>query len=99
MVYGEAIEAMRIGKCVAREGWNGKGMFVCKQIPSAINSGIIPKMQSLPDSAKSIILSRDEDPTLYYEDQMIIVKPNGEINSWVASSSDTFATDWKVVEP
>jgi hypothetical protein len=96
MVYGEAIEAMRIGKCITRKSWNG-GM-VCKQISAAISSEIIPKMQSLSDTTKSILLNRGIAP-LYYEDQMIIIKPNGEINSWIANGSDTFATDWKVVEP
>ena len=28
MTFGEAIEAMKSGKKVARKGWNGKGMFL-----------------------------------------------------------------------
>lgn len=28
MSFGEAIEALKSGKRVAREGWNGKGMFL-----------------------------------------------------------------------
>jgi len=28
MSFGDAIEAMRSGKRVARSGWNGKGMFL-----------------------------------------------------------------------
>ena len=105
MKYGEAIEALREGKCVAREGWNGKGMFVCKQVPSEIKSNIVPVMQLLPGSAKELFQKTfdDEDAqidAIYYANQMIIVSiaNSNLINSWVASSSDTFAEDWYIVE-
>ena len=29
MDFGDAIRALKAGKRVAREGWNGKGMWVC----------------------------------------------------------------------
>ena len=28
MTFGQAIEALKNGKSVARKGWNGKGMFL-----------------------------------------------------------------------
>lgn len=28
MKFGEALEAVKEGKLIARSGWNGKGMFV-----------------------------------------------------------------------
>ena len=72
-------------------------MFVCKQVPSVIDNSIILKMQSLPEQAKRIITSRNENP-LQYQNQMIIVKRDGTIDSWVASSSDTFAEDWFILD-
>ena len=33
MTFGEAIEAIKEGKKVAREGWNGKGIFIELQRP------------------------------------------------------------------
>lgn len=93
--FGEVIEAMREGKCVSREGWNGKGMFVCKQVPAEIYCNIIPKMSSLPQEAKDLLYNRDK--SIFYVNQMIIVKPDNTIDSWVASSSDTFATDWCIL--
>lgn len=33
MNFGQAIEALKQGKRVAREGWNGKGIFIELQIP------------------------------------------------------------------
>lgn len=33
MNFGQAIEALKGGKKVARQGWNGKGMYVLLQVP------------------------------------------------------------------
>lgn len=96
MDFGKAIIALRQGKAIQREGWNGKGLFVVKQIPASINADIIPKMQSLPQSAKDILMSR-ENPHIDYTNQMLIVNPDGRADSWVPSSSDVFAEDWRVI--
>ena len=94
--FGQAIEALKNGKMVARKGWNKSGMFVFKQIPSEVGLEIIPKMQSVPCSVKKHML--DSETTLKYTNQMVLVQPEGRIDSWVASSSDTFAEDWYIVE-
>ncbi|MFS0817093.1 DUF2829 domain-containing protein [Lysinibacillus sp. 1P01SD] len=33
MNFGQAIEALKDGKKVARKGWNGKGIFIELQVP------------------------------------------------------------------
>lgn len=33
MNFGEALEALKAGKKVARKGWNGKGIFIELQVP------------------------------------------------------------------
>lgn len=33
--FGRALEELRSGRKVAREGWNGKGMHVMLQVPDA----------------------------------------------------------------
>ena len=97
MSFGKAIEVMKSGKAIRRTGWNGKGLFVVKQVPSHITADIIPNMQSLPQSAKDILMSR-ENPHIDYTNQMLIINPDGRADSWVPSSSDIFAEDWEVVE-
>ena len=94
--FGSAISALSNGLAVRRSGWNGKGLFVVKQIPAHITSDIIPKMQSLPQSAKDILMKR-ENPHIDYTNQMLIVNPDGRADSWVPSLSDVFADDWVVV--
>ena len=96
MSFGIAIEALKFGLAIRRSGWNDKGMFVIKQVPAHIESDIIPKMQSLPQSAKNILMNR-ENPHIDYTNQMLIINPDGRADSWVPSSSDVFAEDWEVV--
>ena len=100
MNFGKAIEALKAGSAIRRSGWNGKGLFVVKQIPTHITVDSIPNipnMQSLPQSAKNILMNR-ENPHIDYTNQMLIINPDGRADSWVPSSSDVFAEDWEVVD-
>ena len=94
--FGSAIALLNNGFALRRSGWNGKGLFVIKQVPAHISSDVIPNMQSLPQSAKDILMSR-EDPHIDYTNQMLIINPDGRADSWVPSVSDVFAEDWEVV--
>ena len=94
MNFGLAIEALKQGRLVYRDGWNGKGMFVMKQIPSEIPLEVIPRMQSVQADAKDILLLRNT--TLKYCNQMLIIKQDGTADSWVPSPSDVFAEDWNI---
>ncbi len=96
MNFGQAIEALKEGKLISRSGWNGKGMYVLKQIPATIGLDIIPKMQSLPQAAKDNLIKRGQE--ISYTNQMLIVNADGRADSWVPSSSDCFAEDWEVLE-
>ena len=94
--FGGAIDLLKAGLAVRRKGWNGKGLFIVKQVPAHITGDIIPNMQSLPQSAKNILMSR-ENPHIDYTNQMLIINPDGRADSWVPSVSDVFAEDWEVV--
>ena len=72
-------------------------MFVIKQIPAHIESDVIPKMQSLPQSAKDLILKGKG--FIDYTSQCLIYNENtGRADSWVPSISDVFADDWEIVD-
>jgi hypothetical protein len=92
--FGTAIKYLKEGKCLCREGWNGKNMFICKQIPCTLEGLVIDKIQSLPTSAKEILKNREGVPTISYTNQCLIVNKNGRADSWVCSISDMFAEDW-----
>lgn len=94
--FGTAIKFLKAGGAIRRAGWNGKGMFVIKQVPAHITSETIPNMQSLPQTAKDILMKRKK-PCLKYTNQMLIINQDGRADSWVPSSSDVFAEDWELV--
>lgn len=95
--YSLANDLLCQGYCLARRGWNGKNMFVCKQIEATIPGEKIADLQSLPMTAK-VLLKANNVKSLTYKNQMLIIKPNGVASSWVPSSEDLAADDWMIVE-
>ncbi len=93
--FSSALWALKHGKPICRDGWNGKRMFVVRQVPAHITGDIIPNMQSLPQSAKDILMAR-ENPHIDYTCQMLIINGDGRADSWVPSSADVLAEDWKI---
>ena len=93
--FSSALWALKHGEPICREGWNGKGMFVVRQVPAHITGDVIPKMQSLPQSAKDILMSR-ENPHIDYTCQMLIIRQDGRADSWVPSAADVLADDWMI---
>ncbi len=83
--FGDAIDVLKQGGVIRRKGWNGKGLMVFKQVPAHI-SDVIPKMQSLPQSAKDLILKGKG--FIDYTSQCLIYNENtGRADSWVPSIS------------
>lgn len=93
---GAAIEAAEQGKRIAREGWNGKGLFVFRQVPSEIPPETVPRMTSLPEPVRAEFIRRGLP--LRYSNQFAIVMPDNTINGWTPSPSDTLAKDWCVLD-
>ena len=99
--FGEALEAVKLGKMITRTGWNGKDLFVFKQVPASIPKDVVPKMQSLPESVKNEFQKRFDSGNLdfiYYTDQLALVGPNNFISSWAPSVSDSLAEDWCILQ-
>lgn len=92
MNFGEAIEAMKAGKRVARAGWNGKGMW-CIYNPGS--KGETHKMSGLYKK-----YGIDKCEILPHFD-MYTVNSSGRramLPGWLASQSDMNATDWEIVD-
>jgi len=103
MNFGIAIEALKAGKRVSRQGWNGKVMFVFMQVPSTIHKDIVPKMQSLPESVKKEFVRRFNDTSeqidaIYYNNQLAIVGLSNLISGWNPSTSDVLSEDWTILD-
>lgn len=107
LTFGQALEALHNGQRVARGGWNGKELFVFRQVPADIGMDVVPKMQSLPDSVKAEFQARyancqtSDDPrnSIHYRNQLAMVHPDNTITGWAPSASDALAVDWIEFDP
>lgn len=95
--FGTVISALKAGFIACRKGWNGKGLFVFKQVRATITGEeTIKKMTSLNSLSKQLIT--ETNGNISYCNQCLIYNANtGEANSWVPSVSDIFADDWCII--
>lgn len=86
MNFGQAIEAMKEGKLVAREGWNGKGMFVFLVSGSTFKVNRAPLLGIFPEGTE-----------INYRSHIDMRDAEGKIVPWLASQTDTLAEDWEII--
>lgn len=108
LTFGQAIEAAKEGKLIARKGWNGKNMFVFMRPSDELTpSFIVDKVKSLPQSLKDRINREYGDETHYVSGEEIKIKftaylcmkaADGTIvNGWLASQTDMLSEDWEIL--
>lgn len=84
MSFGLAIEAAKMGKKIARAGWNGKNQYV--ELASCI---------SYKNSAGEIV---NVEHDAIGNKALAFVGTSGVQMGWLASQADMLADDWKIVE-
>lgn len=97
LTFGQAIEALKAGKKVARQGWNGKGMYLY------LVSGHGVDAEFLRDEASRILPSDIEagnhTGSFFFNPHIDMRTANGSICvGWLASQSDMLLEDWCIVE-
>jgi hypothetical protein len=89
--FGLALEALKIGKKVARTGWNGKGMYLWLLPAANVKREWVKDPMLL-----SVFGDRDE---LHCLGSIRMLTATGEVlTGWLASQSDMLADDWQIVE-
>lgn len=92
MPFGQAINEMKKGNLVRRLSWN-ESLYVVKQVPSHINSTVIPRMQSLPMKAKEALMENSQQ--IDYRHQCLLLNIKTSVaDSWTPTMDDIFAEDW-----
>lgn len=86
MDFGEALAALKTGKRVAREGWNGKGMFVFLVTGSTFKVNRPPLLGIYPEGTE-----------IDYHAHINMKTADGQVVPWLASQADVLAEDWRVV--
>ena len=94
MDFGDAIRALKDGKRVAREGWNGKGMWLALSCPGGPRKVRDDKFWSPHNS--QFARDRGGEATVL---PSITMKTADDciLMGWLASQTDMLAEDWRVV--
>jgi len=90
LTFGIALELLKKGVKVAREGWNGKGMFVVYQ--KGYPDGI-PCNKQTADA-----WGMNEGDLFICNPYLQIKNVNGSHSMWVPSINDCLAEDWVIVD-
>ncbi len=92
MNFGDALEAMRAGKRVARAGWNGKGMWV------ALTPGSeFPASQARSGAALALAQSEPVETIRVLPHIDMRAADGSLVIGWLASQTDMLARDWEIV--
>ena len=89
--FGHAVELLKAGHRVAREGWNGKGMFLSlikgRDADYHVNSRIFGTGVDGNSEKQMPIL-----------DAIYMKTADNKLVPWLASQTDVLADDWVIVE-
>lgn len=99
--FGTAVEAAKQGKLIAREGWNGKGMFVFQRPEDELPVDfIIEKVKSLPAAFKNFYSANTHNgnPVKFTAYLCMKAADGTVVNGWLASQTDILAEDWVILE-
>lgn len=94
MTFGEAIECMQEGGLVARQGWNGKDMYLAIQKGSVIDSSLAR------GGIANALKEYEKVETITILPHIDMRAANGSIVvGWLASQTDMQALDWMEIIP
>lgn len=86
MTFGQALEQLKLGARITREGWNGNGMFIFLVNGSTFQVNRPP-----------LLGIYEEGTEINYRSHIDMKTADGSIVPWVASQTDILADDWRVV--
>lgn len=87
MNFSSALIAIKAGHRVAREGWNGKGMFVFLVPGSTFKVNRPPLLGIYPEGTE-----------INYHAHIDMKTADGMVVPWLASQTDILAEDWELVD-
>lgn len=84
--FDYALQCLKAGQRVARQGWNGKGMFIFLVQGSTFQVNRAPLNQFYPEGTE-----------IKYHAHVDMKTATGEIVPWLCSQTDMLAEDWVIV--
>ena len=87
MTFSEALDALKEGERVQREGWNGKGMFLF----------LVPG-STFKVNREPLLSIMGEGTEVQYHPHIDMKTAQGYVVPWLASQADLLSSDWRIVE-
>lgn len=94
MTFGQALEAVKQGKKIARSGWNGKNMWVAMKKGKVLD---LAKHDIWTQHVKDVAVANGGTVEILSYLTMKTVD-NKIVMGWLASQTDMLADDWEIVE-
>lgn len=97
MNFGQALEALKAGKKVARKGWNGKGMYLYLVRGTTVDKDQLRnEAHTALESDEGAMHGTDVAEFLPHIDMRTA---NGAVCvGWLASQTDMLSEDWVIVD-
>ena len=87
MNFGQALEAMKLGRKVCRVGWNGKNMFLFLVPGSRFIVNRPPLLGIYPPGTE-----------ITYHAHVDMKTAQGDVVPWLCSQTDMLAEDWMIIK-
>ena len=91
--FGQAIGSLKRGFKVARQGWNGKGMWLW------LKEGTMVKSEWCHDPALKEIADNNGGKIEALGTICLKTADNKILSGWLASQTDVLSNDWVIVTP
>ncbi len=92
--FGQAIEALKQGKRVARQGWNGKGMFLF-----FLPARTVPTKAIYDPALRAVIEKEIGGETFEALGSIRMFTADKKIlTGWLASQTDILSEDWSILD-
>ena len=90
--FGQAVEALKQGKRVSRDGWNGKGMYLWLMAAAVVKAEwcLEPHLKAMAEANGGEIEALGSIRMLTADQKVL--------TGWLASQTDILASDWCILD-
>ena len=100
MKFEEVLDALRNGERLTNASLSNEHGFIVRHVNQTVPAEVVPKMTSLPDSAKEHIAGAGGCDLRFYDQVLLVHWDNmrGEYKAtgWSPSCYDLFREDWTI---
>ena len=98
MNFGQALEALKEGKQVARAGWNGKKMYLWLNKGNLASNGPEPIENKIEAIREDLFEVGHSDTVTRLPNINMTAATGSTVTGWLASQTDMLAEDWVIID-